>query len=122
MSPVKIIKPPKKIKVINRTYTLKFSKTAWANITWSGDKIIAKGWTDHENLNIIIWPDLDPDVLAEVLMHEVEHCITSVTGVANDLDDGKITEEQLVTRMAPVRLQVYRDNPKLVRFLETHVK
>lgn len=65
-------------------------------------------------------PDIAPDYMAEVLLHEVLHqCLRAANcDPSRDAEAGlKDVEERAVAAMAGPLLQTLRDNPVLVRYL-----
>jgi hypothetical protein len=64
---------------------------------------------------IAIHADIDGDILRETVAHEVEHAITWAAGFR--YVEHTFTEEDFVTRTTPLRLDTYKRNPALVRFL-----
>lgn len=74
-----------------------------------------RGETDYHALLIVVDPDLAPTKLAETILHEVLHTVTSMCGVIDDI--GSKEEERYVARLAPALLDVLRRNPDLVAFL-----
>lgn len=52
--------------------------------------------------------------LAETLLHEALHCVWHQTALSVNHDDA---EEEAVTALAPLILQLLRSNPDLVKFL-----
>lgn len=72
----------------------------------------ADGLTAPDLEEISIAGNLAPDRAAEVLLHEILHGIYHVRG----LKDG-MSEERVVTDMAPLLLEVLRDNQRVLEFL-----
>ena len=77
----------------------------------------ALGNTDFDANEIRIRKSLRGSKQAEVLLHELLHATTypSFTGVYEG--EEKLMTEELVNAVAPVLLQVLKDNPKLVEYL-----
>lgn len=77
----------------------------------------ALGDTDFDKNEIRIRKNLRKTKQAEVLLHELLHCCTypSFTGAYEN--DPKLDAEEFVNAVAPVLLQVLKDNPKLVEYL-----
>lgn len=74
-----------------------------------------EGSYDGQRQKILIRPGLGEDRTAETLTHEVLHALMEMTGIANDVESN--LEESMVTRLAPVVLDLLRRNPALVHFL-----
>lgn len=68
----------------------------------------AIGYCDHPNLEIFIRTDLPPQKVAEVLLHELTHCILYAFH-SQEEDD----EEAQVDRVARGFACLMRDNPSL---------
>jgi hypothetical protein len=73
------------------------------------------GHTDRRRLVITLAPDQNLRMLQESLLHEVLHCVTGMSGLAEEWSVE--TEEAAVNRLAPILLDVFRRNPALVSFL-----
>lgn len=91
----------------------------WAKAVDRHGDVNVNGLSDHTELTIDLSPFMAPGLRKEILLHEVAHCVHAAVGLGLDLNDEKVpvTEEQVVTRTAPVWLQVLRDNPKLLAYL-----
>jgi len=75
------------------------------------------GSTDFDLTEIRIRKNLRATKAKEVLLHEALHCCTypSFTGAYET--DPKLDAEDFVNCVAPVLLQVLRDNPDLLAYL-----
>ncbi len=73
------------------------------------------GHTDHGTTTITLSPDQSASMLADAVLHEVLHALTSVTGIANDLGDDD--DEAMVNRLSPALLDALRRNPALTAYL-----
>lgn len=113
------MKLPEKIKVGPRTYQVICNMASWAKVVDSQNDASMWGCTKHEELNIYLYPMMSDNLKVETLVHEVSHCVNNVCGLDNELDDDKtkITEEQVVVRTAPIWLQIFRDNPKFMKYV-----
>ena len=101
------MKCPKTVKILGRRFVLKAVDrdvfTASGNF---GNAI-------DESDTILYWKDANPRHKAEIIMHEVEHCINFVM----DLGDND-KEEDFVTRGTTARMCVwFQDNPKLMQYI-----
>lgn len=72
------------------------------------------GNADHALLRIRISSELPASVRAEVLLHEVLHCIWDQGPLRNRDDD---LEEDIVAAFAPLLLDTLRRNPALTTYL-----
>jgi hypothetical protein len=74
------------------------------------------GYTSHERQHIWVASDLGLEQRQETLMHEIEHCVVHV---AFPLETAwlKRHEEQYVSRTAGPRMQAFRDNHVVRRYL-----
>ena len=71
------------------------------------------GCCDFDNLQILIAKGLRKSKAKEFLLHEILHACTYPSFNGNT----KMTDEDFVTAVAPVLLQVMTDNPELVEYL-----
>jgi hypothetical protein len=86
--------------------------------TWSpkaADNTGALGLCDRETCKILLKGTLGPQKMAEVLLHEVVHGCFDGAGLRVDLGPH---EENIVNGLGYQLLQVIRDNPKLIAFLQ----
>lgn len=74
----------------------------------------SKGDSRPDHLLIRLDTDRPHTGLAETLLHEALHCVWHQTSLS--VDHGE-AEEQIVTALAPLVLQLLRANPDLVTFL-----
>ena len=72
------------------------------------------GEADHCTLTIRVVADLPDSVTAEVVLHELLHCLID-QGPLRDFDSD--VEESIVSALAPPLLDALRRNPKLVALL-----
>jgi hypothetical protein len=63
---------------------------------------------------IHIWKDQVTTDLLEALWHEIKHGVFEATKLS---EADKIEEEDVVARCSPVELQVLRDNPQLLAWI-----
>ena len=77
---------------------------------WNKDDIRVYGEVDERTCTINLDVDASPEVVRDSIVHEVIHAIL----LMYDRDD-----EDLVRLLAPMILQVMRDNPKLMLALTT---
>jgi hypothetical protein len=77
---------------------------------WNKDDERVYGETDERTATINLDIDASPEVIRDAIVHEILHAILMMY----DKDD-----EDLVRLLAPMLLQVIRDNPKLMIALTT---
>ena len=77
---------------------------------WNKDDERVYGETDERTATINLDTDASPEVIRDSVVHEILHAIL----LMYDKDD-----EDLVRLLAPMLLQVMRDNPKLMITLTT---
>jgi hypothetical protein len=95
---------PKTVKVGAHVYTvLRKSK---AQLTGN------VGECDFDGLQILVRERLKKSVAKETLLHELLHAV-----VYPSLNGKTATDEDFVTSMAPVLLQVIQENPELLEYL-----
>lgn len=70
------------------------------------------GHTDHNAGTIHVRQGFAPDVTANTVAHEIEHCIYQFAGLRKD-----DPEERVVNAGTNARMAVMRDNPELFRWL-----
>lgn len=76
------------------------------------------GHSDHVHLRITVESGLAHSLEQETVLHEVLHCVFSITNLADELnekDEGN--EEKFIQRISPLLLQVIQENPELMRYL-----
>jgi hypothetical protein len=97
---------PKTVKVGAHTYAVLRKTKAQMNTDLGG--------CDTNTLQISVQQRLKKSKAKEILVHELLHACThpSFMGI-----DDKFTDEDFVTAVAPVLLQVIQDNPDLLGYL-----
>jgi hypothetical protein len=98
---------PRKVKVFNLDYKV---KTADSYAAVAAD---AWGWLDTTRFTIYIRPDCPRQQVRETLLHEVIHAINNAVQV----EDTKNQDEAIATRLTSGLLTVFRQNPKLLKWL-----
>lgn len=129
----RFIPKPEHIIVGHRTYTVNWlTEEEWhMNPHLDNDN---RGQTDNVDGNICVrlfqgrddGGDAAIDMLREVLLHEVMHAVSTISMVWNSWgihserfkDDWDGVEEVIVGGWAPPLLQVLRDNPEFVKWLQ----
>lgn len=97
-------KMPESIKIGPHTYTLVRAYRNGAN-----------GYCDMDGLKLAVAPRLRKTKAQEVLLHEILHALTHPTLCSAE----KFTDEEFVTGMTPILLQVLKENPDLLTYLTT---
>ena len=77
---------------------------------WNRDDVRVYGEVDERTCTINLDVDASPEIVRDSILHEILHAIL----IMYDKDD-----EDLVRLLAPMLLQVIRDNPKLMLALTT---
>ena len=75
----------------------------------------ANGFCDIDGLKVAVQPRLRKTKAQEVLLHEIMHALTHPTLCGS----GKFTDEEFVTGVTPLLLQVLKDNPDLLEYLRS---
>lgn len=96
---------PKTIKVGAHTYSVLRKTKAQMNTDLGG--------CDCNLLQITVQQRLKKSKAKEILVRELLHACTHPSFLGND----KFTDEDFVTAVAPVLLQVIQDNPDLLAYL-----
>lgn len=103
------VRPPTTVKVGPLVYAVKFD-TAYVQ------KIGANGESDLENLVITIGPHLHLMVQKQVMVHEILHCCFQAADTSFQVTK-HTTEEGVVSRLESPLLEVFRDNPQLMKWV-----
>ncbi len=93
---------PAAVKIGPHTYTVIRSYRKGAN-----------GYCDMDGLKLAVQPRLRRTKAQEVLLHEIMHALTHPTLCGG----GQFTDEEFVTGVTPLLLQVLKDNPDLISYL-----
>lgn len=95
---------PTRIKVGYRDYRVE---------EWPAHEADSDGKCDTRNGVIRIRADLERQLAAEILWHEATHAAWDMAG----LESGA-TEEAAVTALSRQTMQIWRDNPDLIAFID----
>jgi len=110
------MKLPSSIRVLGRKYSVSLDR---ARLNEHAVDIGAKdglyGLTDNVDMRIWLDPESGKARQQDTLLHELLHACLDATGLDKML--GEEHEEEVANRLAPVLLEVWRSNPKLVAFL-----
>lgn len=104
------IRMPERVLVAAHAYTI--TRCCSREMTSGEDGHL--GDTDYETLSIRIKKGMRRSKVQEVLLHEVLHACTYHFW---NMDDKVIGEEEAVTMLSPILLQVLQDNPELIAFI-----
>ena len=96
---------PRYLKIGPFSYTVELHEGYW-----NKDDVRVYGEVDERSATINLDVDASPEVVRDSILHEIIHAVLMMY----DKDD-----EDLVRLLAPMLLQVMRDNPKLVLALTT---
>jgi len=96
------IAPPKRLKVLNLTYKVRFVAS-----------IEAAGWCDFERQEIVLAEGQSKEALADTFLHEVLHAVGHLMGVEYE------TEEQTVQTFATGLTTFWQANPGALRWWAT---
>ena len=93
------IAPPKRLKVLNLTYKVRFVAS-----------IEAAGWCDFERQEIVLAEGQSKEALADTFLHEVLHAVGNLMGVEYE------TEELTVQTFATGLTTFWQANPRALRW------
>ena len=93
------IAPPKRLKVLNLTYKVRFVAS-----------IEAAGWCDFERQEIVLAEGQSKEALADTFLHEVLHALGHLMGVEYE------TEEHTVQTFATGLTTFWQANPGALRW------
>lgn len=100
--------PPERIKVGPYHWTVKYNRLM----------PMIYGNSDLPTLTIRLDPYLPPDQLKETLLHEIFHACMFVGTGGQSTEGLPYMDDQLIEATVPTLLQVMRDNPELVKWLQ----
>ncbi len=106
-SPAK--QPPKRLRIGHRFYSVRYVE---ASALTSEDGTACNGLCVFDKSEILIWEGLTPDVMAEIVLHEVLHAMHWEAGLTDDSD-----EEAFTSLTAKSMCRFYQDNPTATRWL-----
>lgn len=107
--------------------TIRIGGHVWAIITdadeWKKEPKHdeAHAITDTDHMRILLAPELHERHIAKVkavVLHEVLHACFDMTGADLIMKDEDTAEESYIQVTAPMLLNVFRDNPKFVAWLQ----
>jgi hypothetical protein len=108
------LKPPAKVQVGPYLYSVVVDEAAInkASVESQSWRI---GDSNHGKLIITLDPSMAPDMMASVLLHEIEHACLAQVGADEDLTKEQL--ERVCNATSTMLLDTLRRNPKLVEFL-----
>lgn len=106
------MKPPSSVVVGPYTYSVVVDEAAVHAASYEEGRPLS-GISDHAAQTIALHPDLGPDALADILLHEVLHA--ELAQLDHNLP--RDVEERIVTYLGAHLLDTLRRNPQLVEFL-----
>jgi hypothetical protein len=106
------VKPPSSIVVGPYTYSVIVDLDAVARASHECGSTVS-GNSNHARQEIALEPELGPDATAEVLTHEVVHCLLDQA----PLELSSAEEERIARAFGYSLLELLRRNPELVAFL-----
>lgn len=80
------------------------------------DSIGADGLFSYRHASMRINVDQHPSQLVETILHECLHALWAVAGFSSRDD-----EEDIVTRLTPLLLALFFDNPELFDLIDLHL-
>jgi len=105
-------KPPRKVRLGPHTYRLRIGRGASWAVRTEGEL----GHTELDTFRISVDGDRPESGVAETVLHELLHVCWRQAALA-EADGGRDLEEQAITALAPLLLQLIRLNPGLIQFL-----
>lgn len=104
------MKPPAKVLVGPHAYGVRLDGDG---LTAAGVEagLRLSGLTRHSSLEILVDPDLASTEERETVLHEVLHALFSLTRMSGE------DEEETISRLSPVLLDLLRRNPRLIAYL-----
>lgn len=120
----------KSVKIGPHTYTVRTSKE---DVDGTADEVAAhssdgiEAYSDHQKLEIVLLPNVAPDVERMSLVHEILHCCLRASGnwpdefarilVRSRGDSNMDIEEYVIGGITGPLLMTIRDNPELAKYL-----
>lgn len=108
------MRPPRIIRLLSQRVTVR----TVADIDISdrfGEGAAAYGVFDADGPNILLTRKQGPDRMRETFLHENLHLMFAHAKLC--ADEGGVSEEEAVNRLAPVMLSWVRENPSAVEYL-----
>lgn len=104
----KKIKLPKKVKILNLDYRIRWSASY---ASYAAD---ACGWLDTGRQTLFLRKDYASEQqLRDTVLHEIIHALNCVMNLADD----NAKDESIATRLASGLLTVMRDNPEIRKWI-----
>jgi len=106
---------PKDLIVGPYNYQVKNDKSSMDSARVKFDSLEAIGFTSTHEQCIYVDPELQEDMRAEVLLHEVLHAICEATGMGVYFEEKD--EEQFIATVSPLLLDTLRRNEEFADYL-----
>lgn len=101
--------PPKRLRIGHRFYRVSYVEPEQLI---AEDGSACNGLCVFDSAEIRIWKGLQPDVMAEIVLHESLHAMHWEAGLTDES-----TEEQFTTQDAKNLCRFYQDNPAAMRWM-----
>lgn len=108
-------KMPKEVVVGPYHYQVKNDKASMDSARVRFESLEAIGFTSTHEQCIYVDPELNEDMRAEVLLHEILHAICEATGIGTTFEEKE--EEQFVATVSPLLLDTLRRNEEISEYL-----
>lgn len=108
-------KMPKDVIVGPYNYQVKNDKSSMDSARVRFESLEAIGFTSTHEQCIYVDPELNEDMRAEVLLHEILHAICEATGIGTSFEEDK--EEQFIATISPLLLDTLRRNEEIADYL-----
>lgn len=108
----KKIKLPKKIKIFNLDYRIR-----WAS-SYAAFAADACGWLDIQRQTLFLRREYASEQqLRDTVLHEIIHALNAVLNLTDEREHVLRTDEAIATRLASGILTVMRDNPEIRKWI-----
>lgn len=108
-------KMPKEVKIGPYKFQVKNDKASMDSARVRFETIEAIGFTSTNEQCIFVDPDLEEDMKAETLLHEILHGICEATGISCSFDEKE--EETFIATISPLLLDVLRVNEEILDYM-----
>lgn len=98
----KLIRPPKRIQILNLTWQVKFI---------DNDVSDALGWCDYDSQTITLYTRQSDESLADTFQHEILHSLFYAMSIDTNTD-----EEKIVSKISTGLNTVWSQNPKAFKW------
>lgn len=108
-------KTPKKVKIGPFNFEIKCDKESIESAKVQFESLDALGFMSTIDQSIYIDPELQDDMKAETLLHEMLHAVCMATGITNTFESKD--EEKFIATISPMLLDTLRSNNDVTDFL-----